>query len=106
MGCSVCKNGGIRVQHASIQAAPQLNAYGLLPLRGFEDCATPYTGNHKAASVYVVGYGTEHERLFRRTDRNAALEYQSTASPDGKLNLFQAPVTQLCADAALAVFGS
>ena len=89
----------------SFSAPPQTNAYGLYPLQAYPDCKTPYNGPNRAASAYVVGYGTPHEAVFRKNQRNEAIQHQTTASQGGRLSLFLAPVTKLCSDAVVEVFG-
>lgn len=94
----------MRVQNSTIVAPPQPNAYGLYTLQGHEDCTTPYVGPYKASTIYIVGYTTEHERLFRRSDRNRALQYQTEASPGTRLSILMAPATMLCSSAVEALY--
>lgn len=52
---------------------PKPNERNMFPLEG-EDAATiePYHGNFRGSTVYVVGYGTEHEEVFTRGSRHEA----------------------------------
>jgi hypothetical protein len=49
---------------------------GVYELVAYPGVFIPYQGPNRARSIYVVGYGTEHERLFRHTEqRNEAIAY-------------------------------
>lgn len=54
-----------------------------------------YNGKLRASSVYVIGYGTEHEQIFRKADQRLALK----TARELKVTIFQAPANQICAAA-------
>lgn len=62
---------------------------------------SPYNGKQRNATVYVVGLGTELERIFRRKEAPAAIAYSKETG--GRLNHFNA--NTLCHGAMLAFFG-
>lgn len=48
----------------------RFTAQGVIELQAMADCAdsdclAPYNGEHRNDLVYLVGWNTEHERLFR-----------------------------------------
>lgn len=50
----------------------RFNAQGVIDLTAYRDCEdidcrSPYTGEHSRDLVYLVGFGTEHERLFLKS---------------------------------------
>jgi hypothetical protein len=75
---------------------------GIITLQGYEDCTDPYTGAWKQATVFVVGYGTDNETLFRRADRTAAIKM----ARDENLTLDQLPASSLCHQAMVDLLGS
>ena len=64
-------------------------------------CSTPYSGKHRAETVFVIGIGEEGERLFRIKDRKDAVAYAKST----KLLLLRLHATQLCRDALVELFG-
>ena len=61
----------------------------------------PYTGRHRNQSVMIVGYGTEHERIFTTPERVAARRY----AKQHQLGLSRAIASQLPHDIGVSVFG-
>ena len=55
------------------RAFPSAGEDDLVVLQGDPYCDEAYHGAYKQATVFVVGYTTEHETLFKRSDRKAAL---------------------------------
>ena len=56
------------------RAFPSAGEDDIVVLQADPYCEEPYTGAYKQATVFVVGYTTEHETLFKRSDRKAALD--------------------------------
>jgi hypothetical protein len=73
---------------------------GVISLQAYPDGTEPYSGPFRKTTIFVVGYGTEHEQLFRRADRNAAI----AAARENRLTFDQVPAGQICAEAAEALF--
>lgn len=48
---------------------------GMYALRGYPGCAESYRGRLEGTSVYVVGRGSEHEKLFRRDQLHEASDH-------------------------------
>lgn len=81
--------------------APSPDGRGIIPLNDY-DGETPYGGEQRNATAYVVGWQTEHERIFTASDVKAAVAYRNET--DRKLNLDGVPAGQLPADAGVALF--
>jgi hypothetical protein len=74
----------------------------LYQLASHPDCTTPYTGAFRSASIYVVGLGTDQERLFVRAEAQDAVAYaRATGQPIAHL-----PAAQFCQDAMVAFLGA
>lgn len=56
-----------------------------------DDCQ-PYTGGFRSSSVYIVGYGTKHEKVFHRGQKPAMAAYAQEHS----LDIVQASAGQIC----------
>lgn len=84
------------------QGTARLGQNGVYELGTAPGCFTPYEGDYRHDSVFVIGLGTEGERIFGRRKRNEALEY----ARDNKLKIFPLPAHNLCSDVMLAFFGS
>ena len=57
------------------RAFPSTGEDDIVVLQADPYCDTPYTGAFKQATVFVIGYTTPEERIFKRKDRTAALMY-------------------------------
>lgn len=73
--------------------APSTSATGAIPLNDQPDNALPYTGEGRNETIYLVGWGTEHERLFPATDAKQAVAYRNDI--DKKLRIDPVPASQL-----------
>lgn len=56
------------------RAFPSAGEDDLVVLQADPYCEEPYSGAYKQATIFVVGYTTEQETLFKRADRKAALD--------------------------------
>jgi len=84
------------------RAFPGVNDVGLTPLVAEPDCTDAYNGVFRQATVFIVGYGTEHETVFTRGDRTAAL----AMARQQKLTFDQVPARALCDSAMKTLLGS
>jgi hypothetical protein len=81
-------------------ARPEPGPRGALQLAGATTDA-PYTGRHRNQSVMIVGYGTEHERVFTTPERAEARRY----AKEHQLGLTRAIASQLPHDIGVSVLG-
>lgn len=88
----------IAQQQSSLRAdgnpVPYRNQAGIVELQGYEGCTVRYDGPNKAATVYVVGWSTEHERAFPSHQARAAVVYRNET--DRKLSIDQIQAGNLC----------
>lgn len=82
--------------------APAPDGAGIIPLRDYTG-TTPYIGEQRSGTAYIVGWRTDHERIFTAADVKAAVTYRNTT--DRTLNLDGVPAGQLPTDAGVALFG-
>lgn len=78
VSCLKCGQGRGAVPPPSIPLSrPQVN--GIYQLASYPGCVAPYTGEgaHETL-VYVLGFGTELERLFKRTQRSEYIAYYNS----------------------------
>jgi hypothetical protein len=75
---------------------------GVVTLQSSPECSTPYNGIFRQATVFVVGYATEHETLFKRGDRTAALKM----AKENKLTFDQVVARSLCHETAVELLGA
>lgn len=68
---------------------------------GYPDCPRTYRGRFKGLSVYVVGRQTEHERLFRKSQFEAAEDW----AIEHKVFLENIPTSGLCHQAIVDLLG-
>lgn len=68
----------------------------LLVLAANDDDCEPYDGVGAVSSVYVVGYGTEHEKVFLRGKRDSAIQYMKDMRL-GWDTLVRVPASKICA---------
>lgn len=104
MTCLKCGQGRGAVPPPSVQLdRPLVN--GVYPLASYPDCTGPYNGpDAHETLVYVVGYQTEHERLFKRTQRSEYVSYYN--SFNGQVSLWHDYADRFCAQAMLDLLGS
>lgn len=55
------------------RAFPSEGEDGIIVLRADPSCDELYSGRYQQATIFVVGYDTEHETLFTRKQRTEAL---------------------------------
>ncbi|MBT8241665.1 MAG: hypothetical protein KJN63_10600 [Acidimicrobiia bacterium] len=87
--------------YATAQQLPSAGKNGVYELAAYPDCFRPYSGKRRAESLFVVGLGTDKERLFARRDNKAAIAY----AKETKERLIQLHVTQVCYEAVAVLFG-
>jgi hypothetical protein len=85
-----------------LRAYPGPGDEGVVSLRYAPDCTSPYDGIYRQATVFVVGYDTEHEQLFKRGDRTAALKM----ARDNRLSFDQVTARSLCHEVVLELLGA
>lgn len=56
---------------------PEPDNTGLITLASYPESTKKHSGEYRAKTVYLVGYDTEHERLFRHDDAKAAVAYKN-----------------------------
>ena len=79
MACGCKKRPvGPAAKLSSVSPALYYDAENFLILAANPDDCEPYTGFARTASVFVVGYGTEHERVFHQGDSAAAQSWAQT----------------------------
>jgi len=83
------------------QARPVPNDDGEVALGG-DYCGTLYTGASRNATVFIVGYGTDSETVFKRADRKEAI----AMARDSNLTIDQIYAGTLCHDAMVSLHGS
>jgi hypothetical protein len=80
-----------------------LDSRSMLTLNGDDQLCEPYHGQFTGTYVYVVGYGTEHERMFLRSLSKQAEQYAATNGVKvGRL----ISVRSLCHDRVVAAIGA
>lgn len=72
-----CGKSTSRSTYMGLPGSPRFTAQGVIELASINgctelDCLAPYAGKHRNDLVYLVGWGTEHERLFRKGKEAAA----------------------------------
>lgn len=65
--------------------APAPNSLGAIPLVGREDAA-PYGGESRGETIYLVGWRTEHERLFLGVHAKDAVVYRNKTDRNLRLD--------------------
>ena len=95
--------GGAVTQSSRLVA----DEHGLIPLNKYSTCTEPYHGQFTGASVFVIGRGTIHERLFRKAQRDDATIYARDNGNTGEtLTIDHVHGTTLCHDAVVALLGA
>lgn len=77
---------------------------GVYQLGTYPDCTTPYTGEYRTQEVYVIGFRTEHERIFRRSAKAAAVAYYNSFNPP--IPLWHDAAGNFCSQAMLDLLDS
>ena len=88
---------GLRQAVASIDGGGEMYTLASQP-----GCERPYRGQFQGAKVYIVGYGTENETIYRRGDRTLAARQARQLGTT--LTPFLA--VDLCEDAMVQVLGA
>lgn len=102
--CKGCGSGRGRTRSEKlIEFAPTPGRNGVIELGNWENCFDPYRGPRRMEDVWVVGRGTEHERLFDSHSGKGAREHAANHSPS--LRIFRASATELCSAALKQLFG-
>jgi hypothetical protein len=103
MGCA-CKDKKALTPDSRhlTRAYPGVEETGITLLATAPDCTTPYNGVFRQATVFIVGWNTKDEQLFKRGDRTKALEVART----NKLTFDQVPARSLCHESMVALLGS
>lgn len=100
---SLGARGGAVVQSTRLVA----DEYGLLPLAQYPNASEPYHGQFTGASVFVVGRGTEKERLFRKVQADDATRYAMAEGSTGEtLTIDHLHSTSLCHEAMVSLLGA
>lgn len=81
------------------QRMPQPDGSGTIPLAAYPDCRQPHNGAHRDSTVYLVGWRTEHEKLFLDSDAKQAVIYRNGIDPT--VQLTSVPASQICNQAIL-----
>lgn len=79
---------------------PSPDESGTIMLSSMPECTEPYTGPFRKTTVFIVGYGTEHEQLFTRANRGPAI----AAARATRSTLDQVVASELCTDAVESLF--
>ena len=82
---------------------PQVNGSGTITLASYPDGGPPHAGKHRNQVVYIVGWKTEHERLFPHSEAKAAVIYRNSIDP--KMQLAPVQGNQLCEQAVVDLYG-
>ncbi len=101
MGCGCGAKRGDRTVTTRV-VRPPTNSLGMFDLVSMPRCNTPYHGAFRSATIYVVGFQTDQERLFVRGDVAHAVEY----AKQNKLSISHLPARQFCHDAMVEFFGA
>lgn len=83
-----CGKSTSRSTYMGIPGSPRFGPTGVIELRSLEgctepDCITPYQGEHRTDVAYLVGWNTEHEKLFRGRDSKVATGYANEHADPG-----------------------
>jgi hypothetical protein len=81
---------------------PRPEDNGVYLLQEDLECRTPYSGAFRGATVFIVGYGTEFERVYRRAERKAAIQ----DARENKRTIDQVPARALCHTIMVALLGA
>ncbi len=62
---------------SGMRRAPAPEGNGIVPLSSYPDARDAHTGELRYQTLYLVGWKTEHERLFLGTDAKRAIVYRN-----------------------------
>jgi hypothetical protein len=101
MGCR-CKDKSSYTPSAMgvSRSFPSPDETGTIMLQSMPECVEPYSGPYRKLTVYVAGFNSEHEKLFRRNQRAEALQYARA----NKTSLDPIVAAELCSDAVETLF--
>ena len=75
----------------------------MVQLAAYPDCHEPYNDlEHRAETLYVVGWGSDNERVFTAMRAKRASAYAKTFAP--QLRLDPVLAVQLCRQAVLDAY--
>ena len=96
VSCLKCGQGRGKVAPPTIALdRPLIN--GMYQLATYPDCSAPYSGEDADTTlVYVLGFGTEHERLFKRTQKSEYVAYYNSFSKSGGISLWYDFANRFC----------
>jgi len=100
--CGGMKVGAARRAAAELIPEPQTNDRGMYPFIGEPYDCEAYHGAYRATTVFLVGYGTEHEKLFARTLKKDAEKYAAKHN----LSAAHINVSSLCHDRVIEMLGA
>jgi len=102
MGCGCRKQGAVLTPNSMNLRRTYVRPddTGVIALQSMPECTDPYSGPFRRTTVFVVGYGTEREQLFKRSDRNQAIAF----ARETRSTFDQVPAGQLCHDAVETLF--
>lgn len=103
-GCGGKKKASAGPAGYNPTAQPRLrtNDRGMYLLAGDEYLCEPYHGAYPGSTVFVVGLGTDDERLFTVGNRVPAYNYAVSV----KQPLLHVSVSQLCHDSVVALLNA
>jgi hypothetical protein len=99
--CLQCGQGRGSVPPPSV-VPDRLQVNGIYQLGSYPGCADAYNGEHREVKVYVIGFRTPDERLFKRADKAAAVTYYNSFG--GTLALWHDFAGNFCNQAMLDLF--
>jgi hypothetical protein len=103
--CSGCGGAAARAR-ASRQTVPgysaAVNANGMTVLASWLDCTEPYNGTSQREDVFIVGLGTDVERIFTIDQGPDAVAYTKQT----RTKLTRVTAHTLCHGAMVELFGS
>lgn len=82
---------------------PQPEGNGVVALQAYPGCNQPHAGDYRARNVYIVGWKTVHEKIFRDDRAIDAVTYRNGIDPNLALDGVQATV--ICDQAVLDLYG-
>ena len=101
MGCNCRDKSALTPNSMNLKRTyPRPDETGTIMLQSEPECIDAYAGPFRKTTVFIVGYGTEHEQVFKRADRTAAI----AAARENKATLDQVIAGQLCSSTVEALF--
>lgn len=103
--CAGCGGAAARAR-ASRPTVPgysgSVNANGMTVLASSLGCTEPYSGTFQREDVFIVGLGTDVERIFTIDEGEAAVAYTKQT----RTKLTRVTAHTLCHEAMVELFGS